>query len=474
VSLLREDLACFIINYACCLGASYADVRIESYYNEHISIVNGEVVSALMLNKHGFSVRVIVNGAWGFQASPRTSIEDAKRAVELAIKSAKASSLSAKEPVKLAPVKVCRDNVVAKVKVDVESVPTEDKVDELLEADRRISSYKEITSRSFSYTSIKMDKFFASSEGARISFKNTVSWIWISATAKRGDSRSRYRWVEGGSGGYELVSGDVLYNSADKVARKAIELLDAEPAKSMRNVSVVMDPDFVSLLVHEIIGHPSEADRVLGREAAWAGTTWWAGMLGQKIGSDYLNAADDPTVEGTLGYYLYDDEGVPARKKVLIERGVLREHMHSRETAAIFNAEANAGMRAITYEYFPLIRMSNTFIEPGDWKPEEIIEETKFGVYVCGRNTPSIDDKRYNWTISAKEGWLIENGELTKHLKNVWVMSTAPSFFKSIDAVANDLTIRPIPGCGKGEPYQLLYVGNGGPHIRGVASIVGR
>ncbi len=467
-------MAEFIVDYACRLGASYADVRIESYYNESISMINGEVISALTLSKSGFSVRVIVEGAWGFQASPKISMVEAKNAVELAVKAARASSMRIKEPVKLAPIKVCKDKVVAEVKFDIENIPIESKIDDLIEADKLLASYKEISSRSLSYTGIKMEKFFASSEGARISFKNTVTWSRVTANAKRGACRSRYRWVEGGSGGYELVSGEVLLNSARKVAEKAIELLDAEPAKSMRNVPVVMDPDFVSLLTHEIIGHPSEADRVLRREAAWAGTTWWAGKLGEKIGSDLLTAYDDPTIPGGLGFYLYDDEGTPAKRKVLIERGVLKDHMHSRETAAIFNAEANAGMRAITYEYFPLIRMSNTFIAPGDWKPNEIIEETKFGIYVCGRNTPSIDDKRFNWTISAKEGWLIENGELTKHLKNIWVMGTAPSFFKSIDAVANDLTIRPIPGCGKGEPYQLLYVGNGGPHIRGVANIVGR
>ncbi|MBN2336759.1 TldD/PmbA family protein, partial [Candidatus Bathyarchaeota archaeon] len=165
------------------------------------------------------------------------------------------------------------------------------------------------------------------------------------------------------------------------------------------------------------------------------------------------------------------DEGVKTCTKVLAEDGVLMNHMHSRETAHIFGVEPNAGMRVMTFEYSPLIRMSNTFIGGGDWKPEEIIEDTKKGIYVSTRKDNSIDDKRYNWTISAQEGWMIEDGELTTHLKDVTVNGIAPKLFASIDAVGTDLEIKPIIGCGKG--MQMLYTGNGGPHMRGVADIVG-
>ncbi|MFP3952259.1 MAG: TldD/PmbA family protein [Candidatus Bathyarchaeia archaeon] len=225
------------------------------------------------------------------------------------------------------------------------------------------------------------------------------------------------------------------------------------------------------MLSHEILGHPSEADRVLGREAASAGGAWWAGKLGERIGSEELNVYDDPTIEGKMGYFPYDDEGVKARRKVLVEDGILVDHMHSRETASIFNKEPNAGMRAMTFEYIPLVRMSNTFIGEGDWDPEEIIQDTKKGIYVSARKDNSIDDKRYNWTISAQDGWLIENGERTTYLKDVTVNGVAPKLFSSIDAIGNDLEIKPLIGCGKG--MQMLYVGNGGPHMRGVANIIG-
>jgi TldD protein len=214
-----------------------------------------------------------------------------------------------------------------------------------------------------------------------------------------------YEKTVGHSGGYELFQKNDMEKISSEIGLKAESLLDAKAAKTEKNATVILDSDYVALLVHEIVGHPSEADRVLGREAAWAGTTWWAGKIGEKIGSEYFTAYDDPTIPGTLGYYLYDDEGVKAERKVLVYRGVLKGHMQSRETAAIFGVEPNAGMRAITFEYIPLIRMSNTFFGEGDWKKEELIEETKHGYLISCMRHPSIDDKRYNWTISAQEAY---------------------------------------------------------------------
>ena len=468
-----EDLAEFVVNFASKLGATYADIRIEEHYDEDIEIMNGIPEKHVIIKKKGAGIRVLANGAWGFQSTTDLTREGLKKATEIAFKVAKASAKHLKKPVKLAPVKVVKDYVKVKVKKDIEDMSVEEKIGCCIEWDKTMKVSEEVKRTSTNFSCVKVNKLFVSSEGASIRFENHVLWVFINSFAKRNDLIQSYSWIEGGSGGFELLEKVNIHKLAEKVGKKSIELLDAEAAPKMEKVYAVMEPDYVALLVHEIVGHPSEADRVLEREAAWAGTTWWKGLEGQKIGSDLLTVYDDPTVEGTLGFYLYDDEGTPARRKVLIENGVLKERMHSRETAAIFGVEPNAGMRAITYEFIPLIRMSNTFIAKGDWKRDEIIEETKRGVYVIGMKQPSIDDKRYNWTISAQEGYLIENGELTKHLRDVALMAIAPEFFKSIDAVGDDLEIRSVPGCGKGTPMQGLYVGNGGPTIRGIVNVLG-
>jgi len=468
-----EDLAEFVVNYASKLGATYVDVRIEEHYDETIEVMNGVPEKHVVIRKKGAGIRVLAKGAWGFQSTTDLTREGLRKAAEVAFKVAKASAKHLREPAKLAPIKVVKDYVKVKVRKNIEHMDVEEKLRYCIEWDKVMRVSEEVKRTSTSFSCVKTNKFFASSEGALIRFENHVLWVSISSFAKRADLIQSYSWVEGGSGGFELLKEANMYEVAEKVGRKSVELLDADAAPKMEKVHAVMDPDYVALLVHEIVGHPSEADRILEREAAWAGTTWWKGLEGQKIGSDLLTVCDDPTIEGTLGFYLYDDEGTPARCKVLIENGILKERMHSRETAAIFGAEPNAGMRAITYEFIPLIRMSNTFIAKGDWKKEEIIEETKKGVYVVGMKHPSIDDKRYNWTISAQEGYLIENGELTKHLRDIALMAIAPEFFKSIDAVGDDLEIRSVPGCGKGTPMQALYVGNGGPTIRGIVNVLG-
>ena len=217
-------------------------------------------------------------------------------------------------------------------------------------------------------------------------------------------------------------------------------------------------------------GHPSEADRVLGKEMAWAGGAWWAGKLGEKIGSQELNVIDDPTLS-SLGCYKYDDEGVFARSKTLIEKGVLLNHMQSRETASIFNTTPNSGMRATGYGFMPLIRMACTCIKGGDWDPQEMIKEVKNGYLISNMKVPSVDMMRYNWNISCQFAQKIENGEVKELLRDVIVMGIAPDFFNSIDACGKDFTVRPITNCGKGDPMQIMRMGNGGPHVRGIATV---
>jgi len=239
----------------------------------------------------------------------------------------------------------------------------------------------------------------------------------------------------------------------------------------MEKSKVIMNPDFVSLLTHEILGHPSEADRVLGKEMAWAGGAWWAGKLNDQIGSEILNVFDDPTIESSLGWYKYDDEGNLAARTNLIENGRLVNHLQSKETAEIFNVSPNSNMRATSYRFMPLIRMACTCIDNGDWDPQEMISDVKDGYLISNMKIPSIDMKRYNWNISCQFAYKIENGETTDLIRDVIVMGTAPEFFQSIDAVGNDFKVRPITNCGKGDPMQSMGMGNGGPSIRGTATV---
>jgi TldD protein len=470
---MKEDLALFAVQHGSKLGADYVDARLEDHYNEIIIVANSKVQRGIINRKCGIGVRTLVDGAWGFQSTADLTKKGIRQAAKIAFKVAKASSKHVPTPAKLAPAKAYKTSYKAKVKVDLEDVAFEDKLKQIITWEKKLYTSKKIVRGIAEYTGIKIQKVFANSEGARISFSNSVAWASLKADSKRGDVTQFYDRIIGHSGGYEIFRKNDMEKIVSEVGRKAESLLKAKACKTENDATVILDNDYAALLVHEIVGHPSEADRVLGREAAWAGTTWWAGKIGEKIGSDHLTASDDPTINGTLGYYLYDDEGVKAERKVLIEKGVLKGHMQSRETAAVFGVKPNAGMRAITFEYIPLIRMSNTFFGEGDWKKEELIEETKHGYLISCMRHPSIDDKRYNWTISAQEAYEIKKGELTTHLRDVALTSIAPKFFKSMNAFTKRIEVLPLPGCGKGDPMQALYVGNGGPYIRGVATILG-
>lgn len=467
-----EDLTLKAVDHARSLGASYADARFETSSDKGLLIENGSIEHFASVQRSGIGIRVLVDGAWGFYAfaNPK-SVNDAKNAAERAFKLARSSSAHVKDKVILAYTKAFTDKVTFPYKHDprnsmkklVEIAKDCDTV--IREASNRIS--KSSVSVGYKYT----EKLFISSDGAKILQEYIDTVINLSATAHESGLTQNVSGTEGGRGGIEMLTEytDVC-KAAEDMAQKASQLIDAKPIKEQK-ARVVMNPDFVALLTHEILGHPSEADRVLGYEMAWAGGAWWAGKIGQRVGSDALTVSDDPTIERSLGHYRYDDEGVKATEKLLIKNGILHNHMHSRETAVKFNTEPNSSMRATGYEFMPLIRMACTFINPGDWNHEEMIKEVKDGYYICNMKVPSIDMMRYNWSISCQYAYEIKDGEINGLLRDVIVMGIAPEFFSSIDACSKEFEIRPVLNCGKGDPMQSMRMGNGGPYVRGIATV---
>ena len=463
-----DDFAEKSMQYAIQAGAQYCDVRAETVQSDGFLLENGEIEHFTSSSDSGLGIRVLANGAWGFfSISNPKSLDEVKNVTLDAVKSALHYSTNKKQKVKLAESHVYVDEV----NFSVSQNPTLEELTKIgFECDRIMRSKKRIHKSSLSMEHDTFSKYFVNSDGSKITqrFEDTIANV--TATAHESGLTESVNATEGGRGGLEMILGkNDIMKTAEFVAQKASELLDAKTAKEEKT-TVVMNPDFVALLSHEILGHPSEADRVLGKEMAWAGGAWWAGKLGEKIGSQKLNVIDDPTLP-SLGYYKYDDEGVFAKSKSLIENGVLVNHMQSRETASIFNTEPNSGMRATGYGFMPLIRMACTCIQRGDWEPQEMIKEVKNGYLISNMKVPSIDMMRYNWSISCQFAQKIENGELKELLRDVIVMGIAPHFFNSIDACGKDFTVRPITNCGKGDPMQIMRMGNGGPHVRGIATV---
>jgi len=469
MDFLLQELADYSVSFAQDRGAQYCDVRAETQCRKSALVENGQIEHIIEKVNQGIGIRLINNGAWGFCSitNPK-SIEQVKEKIEKALRSSNYSSKNKKKKIELYPISTSS----AKKEFPVSKKPDiENMIDIGLECNKIISENPKVTRTSVNSWFSENSKYFKSSEGTKILQNFTDTVIEMTATAHESGLTQSVNITEGGRGGMEqITNNNIGYNSAKDISEKVSELLYAKPIKEDKGV-VIMNPDFVALLTHEILGHPSEADRVLGKEMAWAGGAWWKGKIGEKIGSEKLNVFDDPTISQSLGWYDYDDEGVKTEKTNLVENGILKNHMQNRETAQIFGESPTGNMRATSYTFMPLIRMACTCIQKGDWKQEEMIKEVKNGYMISNMKIPSIDMKRYNWSISCQYAQKIENGELTDMLRDVIVMGTAPEFFNSIDACGDDFKVRPITNCGKGDPMQSMIMGNGGPSIRGIATI---
>lgn len=463
------DYAEKAVEFATIHGAQYCDVRAESQIKKSAVIENGLIENTKDSLDEGLGIRFLKNGKWGFCSFTKPeSFDMIKNPLEKAINHTKHYSEN-----KIILSQLC----AIKVKNTTKNFPVlkkpemEDVLDLGLECSRIILENSSIKRSIVNSWYTVNSKYFVSSEGTHILQNFTDVITEMVATAHESGLTQSINITEGGRGGMEqLTKNDTAQKSAAEISRKAVQLLNAKPVKEEK-AQVVMNPDFVSLLTHEILGHPSEADRVLGKEMAWAGGSWWKNKIGEKIGSEHLNVFDDPTIKESLGWYYFDDEGVETSKTQLVDRGILKNHMQNRETASVFRTDPTGNMRATNFRFMPLIRMACTCIGSGDWKADEIVQDVKEGYLVSNMKVPSIDMKRHNWSISCQYAQKIENGELTDLLRDVIVIGVAPEFFQSIDACGDDFTVRPITNCGKGDPMQSMIMGNGGPTIRGIATV---
>ncbi len=464
-----HDFADKIVDFALQNGAQYCDVRAEDIKSDGFLLENGQIEHVTLKTENGLGVRLLVDGAWGFYSiSNPISFDELKNGISDAVKNALHYAQTKKNKVKLVETKAHVDTVN---RISDKSLTIAEMMQLALDCDKTIRKRKRIHKSSIHMHHDEFYKYFVNSEGARISQNYDDTIINMTVTANESGLSETVSATEGGRGDLKLfMNENKILERSEFISEKADKLIDAKPAKEDKAV-VVMNPDFVALLSHEILGHPSEADRVLGKEMAWAGGAWWAGKLGTKIGSQELDVIDDPTIPSSLGWYKYDDEGVLASRKSLVDEGTLVGHMQSRETATLFDTEPNSAMRATGHSFMPLIRMACTCIGPGNWNPDEMIKEVKSGYLISDMKVPSIDMMRYNWSISCQYAQKIEDGELTELLRDVIVMGNAPDFFNSINARGKDFTVRPITNCGKGDPMQIMRMGNGGPHIRGTATV---
>jgi TldD protein len=444
---MDEDLIDHALNLS---KAPFTEMRIEENVGEHILLVDGEVKETGVANSRGFSLRVIDGGA-GFFFSNTVTKTEIRRGIAWATRMArrqKGGVLRSEQ----AP--SCDRDIVRATFPDIdEKMAYLHSLDQLVDAHRRV----------FSYADEQTAKLYGNSEGSIIRSRHPRVYLHYLLTVTNSGMEQMHREF-GNVDGWSSVAG---WNVASHLLHDAtfLQKLLARGEKPPARGDVILSPFITGLIAHESCGHPFEADRILGREAAQAGKSYATkDLLGKPFAHESVSVADDPTIPRTYGFYRYDDEGVCARRRVLIKNGTVSEFLHNRQTAAEFGCASNAAARA-SYGKEPIVRMANTFFMPGGFTFDEMVEDITDGVHMVTFMEWNIDDRRVNQNYVGEEAYLIKNGEIAGIAKHPKLEISTFEFYRKIDAAGTNLAFYPAT-CGKGDPMQGIEVTTGGVDLR--------
>ena len=464
-----RDLTSRALDTATALGASYADVRVVRRVEESITIKTGRLEGVAGGETEGFGVRVLVDGAWGFSASHHLSPAEADRVAADAVRIAKASATALRTPVRLDDRPPAHGRYETPVTEDPFAVPLDRKIADLMAADEALRRVDGIAWTETIFGAQREEKTFAASDGSYTEQLITHVGAGLEANAIDGDEHQRRSYPDNGgawaSAGYEYIRGLDLAGNAERIASEARELLSAPPLPAGTR-TIVLHPSQLYMQVHESCGHPTELDRAYGTEASYAGTSFLTpDMLGEfRYGSDLCDIVADATVDGGLGSFGWDDEGVAAQRVPLIKEGMFVGYLSSRETAPRIGRQSGGAMRADGWNRIPLIRMTNVNLLPRDGMTfDDIVADTDDGLLFETNRSWSIDDRRLNFQFGTEVCREIKGGKVGKLYRNATYTGITYELWRSMDAVgdASSWKMWGTPNCGKGEPGQAGHVGHG-------------
>lgn len=459
-----KDLAEFGVEYAQENGVDYVEARLINGQRTFLFLRNGMLLSGTQRPWFGIGFRVLKNGGLAFVSIDELSRKTVKNVVNIGVKMAKGSNPKEKINFGKSVSNEAKWSVATKQKLL--DVDTDSMLELLKEMDKKAEDHG-INNRANIFEAQSYEKYLVTSEGTRIESESSMLKFYGILTAK-GLLDSEQRWVDlTRSTGWEGTKTwiDKYDDDCARLAKVAAQSNNVITGKT----DFVVGPEVVGIICHENCGHPSEGDRIMGREGAQAGESFWRDLsLGEsRVGSEYVTIAEDPTIPGTGGYYEFDDEGVKARERILIKNGVINEPLLNREYGEKFGLGSNGAARASDFNREPIIRMANTYMKPRDFTLEELVEDVKHGIYMLSFTEWNIDDRRYQSKYVGFECYEIKDGEVTNTMVRRPVMElTSVGLFSSIDGVSKDL-IFDFPGvCGKSDPSQGVPVYAGGGYIR--------
>jgi len=432
----------------------YADIRAGTSRTSSILMKDGNLQEVKSGRASGFRIRVLRNGSWGFAFTDEPS-----RLGEMALKAIKMAG-SLRGDVQVGSGAPSVDKTRVRSSRPPSDVPADEKR-ELVSDAHHATSVDGVVSTTVSYVDMESSSVFLNSEGSHIEMDETRVALFLNAVASDGSGIQFGHKSCGGTGGFEILEREDIEELGRRTGEKAVRLLRASPPPSGR-FDIVTDPELTGVFIHEALGHAAEADLIL------QGDSILEGKLGEKIASEGVTIIDDPTIDG-FGSYSYDAEGVRANGTVLVENGVLTSLLNSRETAFKLSLKPSGNARSAIGDQ-PIVRMSNTYLKPGDLSFDELIEDIRNGVYLRGSRGGQVDTGKGIFQFNAAESFRIRDGEIAEPVKDVSLSGKVLETLKNVDGVGSDFRLG-IGLCGKSG--QSVPVGDGGPHVRIRNAMVG-
>ncbi|MEU8659413.1 TldD/PmbA family protein [Actinoplanes philippinensis] len=445
-------------------GARYADARVMVRRSETMSARDGDVEDLGFDESAGLGVRALVGSGWGFYAVPDLAEGSARAAGRRAAQIAAASAAVPGLPADLVPADPITASWASDCVIDPLGVPLSDKGDLLVRA-TEVAKAAGADVAEANYAVWDTRKWFVSSEGHRIEQHIRECGAGVTAIAIGDGEVQRRSWPshrgQFGTRGWELVEEIDLVGNAPRMAEEARALLTA-PLCPSGETTLVLGGEQLALQIHESVGHAIELDRILGWEAAFAGTSWLdLSRLGSlRYGSELMNITIDPTFPGALGSFGFDDEGTPAVKRHAVRDGLWVGVLAGRDSAAIAGLDYAGSVRSDGWSRLPMVRMTNVGLEPGPHTLDEIIAATDDGVFMDVNRSWSIDDRRLNFQFGCEIGYEIKNGKLGRMLRNPTYTGIGPRFWQSMDMLSSETVAWGTPNCGKGQPGQIGHTGH--------------
>jgi len=461
------DQATAAVEAALAAGARYADARVMHIRTESMAARNGVVETLDRNERAGVGVRALIGSSWGFFAVPDLGSAASRRAGEQAVIVARASATIPGQPLDLAPQPPASGSWSSECREDPWAVPLAEK-SELLEGVTRTIRDHGADIAEASHRVWDTRKWLVSSEGSRVDQHIIECGAAMNATAvgELETQRRSYPGIRGqfGTRGWELVRELDLPGNAARIAEEARALLLAPECPSLDSTDLVLGSEQMALQIHESVGHAVELDRILGWEAAFAGTSWLdlAQMGSLRFGSDLMNISADATLPGALGSFGFDDEGTPAHPVDIVRQGTWVGVLSGRDSAALVGIPSGGAVRADGFDRMPMVRMTNVGLLPGQDSLESMIAATDDGILMDTNRSWSIDDKRLNFQFGCEIGWQIKGGKLGQLLRNPTYTGISPRFWGSMDMLGGpaEWTFWGTPNCGKGQPMQVGHTGH--------------